>query len=104
MRICESYDNHSVITLIHNGSVKVITVFKLELPFGNDSSLYNFPGGSGRKLSRCTLGNKVYSLINAGSGRALDIYRNKKHNGVTVIQFPCKASSNQQFPLTDLNN
>jgi hypothetical protein len=28
----------------------------------------------------------------------------KKHNGVTVIQFPCKASSNQQFPLTDLNN
>jgi hypothetical protein len=77
MRICESYDNHSVITLLHNGSV-----FKLELPFGNDSSLYNFPGCSGRKLSRCTLGNKVYSLINTGSGRALDIYRNKK---ITVL-------------------
>jgi hypothetical protein len=47
---------------------------------------------------------KVYSLISAGSGKALDIYRNKKHNGVTVIQFPYKASSNLQFPLTDLNN
>jgi pectate lyase len=50
------------------------------------------------------IGDQVYSLINAGSGQALDIYGAKTGNGANVIQWPYKSSSNQQFQLTDLNN
>jgi pectate lyase len=59
------------------------------------------------QAENCTetpVGGQVYSLINAGSGQALDIYGGRRGNGANVIQWPYKASRNQQFLLTDLNN
>ena len=59
------------------------------------------------QADNCTgdvIDGQVYSLINAGSGQALDIYRELRRNGANVIQWPYKASRNQQFHLTDLNN
>lgn len=47
---------------------------------------------------------QVYSLINAGSGQALDIYGAKRDNGANAIQWSYKASRNQQFRLADLSN
>jgi len=45
-----------------------------------------------------------YSLINYGSGKALDISGAATANGGNVIQWPYKGSLNQQFYLTDLGN
>jgi pectate lyase len=59
------------------------------------------------QAENCTeapIGGQVYSLINAGSGLALDVYGNRIGNGINLIQWPYKASSNQQFLFHDLNN
>jgi pectate lyase len=50
------------------------------------------------------VGGQVYSLINAGSEQALDIYGGGTANGANLIQWPYKASRNQQFLLTELDN
>lgn len=47
---------------------------------------------------------KSYSIINQGSGNALDISQESRSNGATAIQWPYKASENQQYLLTDLDN
>jgi pectate lyase len=48
--------------------------------------------------------NHYYSLINYGSGKALDISGANTANVANVIQWNYKASPNQQFYLTDLSN
>ena len=45
-----------------------------------------------------------YSLINYGSGKALDISGANTGNTANVIQWNDQASPNQQFYLTDLGN
>jgi pectate lyase len=59
------------------------------------------------QAENCTMApvdGQIYSLINAGSGQALDIYGSRKGNGANVIQWPYKENLNQQFLLTDLSN
>jgi hypothetical protein len=47
---------------------------------------------------------QLYSIINHGSGKALDISGNSRANGGNLIQRPYKDGSNQQFYLNDLGN
>ncbi len=59
------------------------------------------------EADNCTadpLSGHYYSLINYGSGKALDISGASTANVANVIQWNYKASPNQQFYLTDLSN
>jgi len=50
------------------------------------------------------VGENDYSIINSGTGYALDISGSGMDNGANVTQWRYKASRNQQFHLTDLGN
>jgi hypothetical protein len=47
---------------------------------------------------------QVYSLINAGSGQALDVYGARTTNAANVIQWPYHEGANQQFLLSELGD
>jgi pectate lyase len=79
---------------LHQSSTLLVLLSIVLLPFSAQAE----------NCTNTPVDGQVYSLINAGSGKALDIYYEKKSNGANVIQWPYKASSNQQFLLSDLNN
>lgn len=57
--------------------------------------------------ANCTedpVSSHYYSVINYGSGKALDISGSETGNGGNAIQWTNNASRNQQFYLTDLGN
>jgi hypothetical protein len=59
------------------------------------------------KADNCTnspVSGQYYSIVNHGSGMALDISNNLNENGRKVTQNSYVGSSNQQFYFTNLNN
>ena len=45
--------------------------------------------------------NATYLVKNARTGKCLDIFRAKRHNGADLIQYSCGEGANQHFQLLD---
>jgi hypothetical protein len=67
------------------------------------ASSWTMPASAGNCNASPVSGN-YYSIINQGSGKALDISRESRRGGGNAIQWPYKASKNQQFYLKDLGS
>lgn len=59
---------------------------------------------SAENCSDAPASERDYSIINSGSGYALDVRGNSTDNGANITQWRYKANLNQQFHLTDLGN
>ncbi|WP_433062926.1 RICIN domain-containing protein [Dactylosporangium sp. CS-033363] len=46
-------------------------------------------------------GDGYYKVVNAGSGKALDVYQAATADGATVVQWSYSGSANQQWSVTD---
>ena len=48
--------------------------------------------------------NATYLIKNTRTGKCLDIFRAKTHNGADLIQYSCGEGANQHFQLVDAGN
>ncbi len=76
---------------------------------GNSNASSATPGlgtnlDTGGHCTSDPLSGGYYSLVNQGSGKALDIAYAATDNGGNLIQWPYGAARNQQFQLADLGN
>lgn len=67
------------------------------------ASSWAMPASAGNCNASPVSGN-YYSIINQGSGKALDISQESRRGGGNAIQWPYKSSKNQQFYLKDLGS
>jgi mannan endo-1,4-beta-mannosidase len=70
-------------------------------------TIFSFAFSLPANAENCTgapVSGNYYSLVNQGSGKALDISQESRRLGGNAIQWTYKASGNQQFYLTDLGN
>lgn len=70
----------------------------------NASSAMPMPKTSGGNCDADPVSGDVYSILNRGSGKVLDVAGANTGNGGNLIQWPYKQSENQQFRLIELGN
>ncbi|MBN2166412.1 MAG: RICIN domain-containing protein [Marinilabiliaceae bacterium] len=99
------------ITSAGGGYYRVSPLSNLDIAFdiagqstsnGANLQTYSYWGGYNQQFQFNDLGNGYYSIINRGSGKALEIYQFSTENGGNVDQWSYWGGTNQQWRLESL--